>query len=144
MQNVQGGSGGLGRAKVLEPFFWILDHVRLSKSAVIKKSVKRPIGGANNMKFYAVLSHLAKCCNLRIYCQKSRGGQFGQCQYLDNFFENKNCHPIFEGTLCRRHMRKLQPQGIHQYMKVRTMWSPGDPLQAPMDVRSEIQGLFVS
>ena len=56
-------------------------------------------------------------------------------------------HPVFEGTLCRRHMMELQSQEIHQLalsckglVKVRTMWSTVDPLQAPLDVNPEIQG----
>ena len=60
-------------------------------------------------------------------------------------------HPVFEGTLCRRHVRELQSQGIHPLalsckglVKVRTMWSTVDPLQAPLDFRPEIQGLFVT
>ena len=60
-------------------------------------------------------------------------------------------HPVLNGTLCRRLVRELQSQGIHPLslsckglMKVRTMWSTVDPLQAPLDVRPEIQGLFVS
>ena len=60
-------------------------------------------------------------------------------------------HPVFEGTLYRIQMRELQSQGIHPLalsckglMKVRTMWTTVNPLQAPLDVRLEIQGIFVS
>ena len=60
-------------------------------------------------------------------------------------------HPLLKGTLYRIQMREVQSQGIHPLalwctglIKVRTMWSTVDPMQTPLDIRSEIQGLFVS
>ena len=57
-------------------------------------------------------------------------------------------HSVFAVTLCRRQMRELQSQGIQplslsckHLVKMRTMWSTVDLLQAPLDVR--IKGLFV-
>ena len=59
----------------------------------------------------------------------------------------KTPHPVFERTLCIRQMRDLQSQGIHalslscnSLMKLRTVWSTVDPLQAPLDARPEIRG----
>ena len=60
---------------------------------------------------------------------------------------NMISQPVFEGNLCRRPMRELQSQGIHLFvisyqvlMKVRTMWSLMDPLQAPLDFRHQHLG----
>ena len=62
------GMGVLGRVKILEHFFPTFDHFRLFKSAGSKNSVEKPniFSEANNIKLYTVLSHFAKCHDLRI------------------------------------------------------------------------------
>ena len=66
--------------KILEPFFWTFDHFRLFKSAGRKNSVQKPrtFTEASKIKFYAVLSHFAKCRDLRVKvlcdCPKQGGG----------------------------------------------------------------------
>ena len=60
--------GGGGVQNILEQLSWTFDHFRLFKSAGRKDSVKKPntFQEANKIKFYTVLLHFAKCCDLRV------------------------------------------------------------------------------
>ena len=62
------GGGVWGVPKILEHFSWTFDHFRLFKSSGRKDGVQKPntFSEANKMKFYAVLSHFAKCRDLRV------------------------------------------------------------------------------
>ena len=68
------------------------------------------------------------------------------CAYICGFLRFYIC--AYKGTfICAEdrwgssNLRGSIP--LHFLMKVRTMWSTVDPLQAPLDIRPEIQGLFV-
>ena len=54
--------------KILEHFSGTLDHFRLFKSSGRKDSIQKPytFSKANKINFYAVLSHFAKCRDLRV------------------------------------------------------------------------------
>ena len=62
------GGGGWGVPKISEHFSLTFDHFRILKSSVRKDSVQKlnSFSEANRMKFYAVLSHFAKCRDLRV------------------------------------------------------------------------------
>ena len=63
------GGGGFGHAKNSEAFFLgNFDHFSLFKTTIINFSVQRlnTFLDANNMTFFTVLSHFAKCCDLRV------------------------------------------------------------------------------
>ena len=86
--------GGLGVPKILEHFFGLFTS-RLFKKAGRKNSVQKPttFSEANKIKFYAVLSHFAKCHDLRIKkcyatAQNRRGGSanLGNARIKTAFF----------------------------------------------------------
>ena len=54
--------------KKLEHFSWTFDDFRLFKSSGRKDGVQKPniFSEVNKMKYYAVLSHFAKCPDLRV------------------------------------------------------------------------------
>ena len=64
----KGGGGVWAVPKILEHFSWTFDHFRLFLSSGRKDGVQKPntFSEANKIKFYAVLSHFAKCRNLRV------------------------------------------------------------------------------
>ena len=61
-----GGGGGV--AKILKHFSWTFDHFRHFKSAGRMDGVQNPntFSEVHKIKFYAVLSHFAKCRDLHI------------------------------------------------------------------------------
>ena len=60
------GVGGV--PNILEHFSWTFDHLKLFKSFGRKDGVQKPntFSEADNIKFHAVLSHFAKCCDLLV------------------------------------------------------------------------------
>ena len=88
-QNAKGEGGGGVRVlpKSLEHFFQDFYHFRLSKSAGIWNffQMSTTFLEANNIKIYAVLSHVAKSRNLHVKVLRDcpKKGRGGDCLYLD-------------------------------------------------------------